>query len=167
MIGAVVEPDVAEFGLWGSFTALVGVLGLYGGLARDRLEYMMHLPELPSSWAFGRVLALMASILGTSLLLIALGFFLLWDASTSTLTLFLFPCCMLAADLIHALVQLYLQRAERLTGGSDALYYTALIPELGLQCCKLAHHLHVWYVHGLSFSVIDVLLLANLSLIHI
>ena len=69
----------------------------------------------------------MACILGTSLLLIALGLFLLWDASTSTLTLFLFPCCMLAADLIHALVQLYLQRAEQLTGGSDALYYTALI----------------------------------------
>ena len=41
---------------------------------------------------------------------------------------------------------------------------TSLLPELGMQTCKLFHHVHVWYVHGLSFSVIDVLLLANTKL---
>ena len=35
VIGAVVEPDIAELGLWGGFSAIVGVLGVYAG-ARGR-----------------------------------------------------------------------------------------------------------------------------------
>lgn len=164
VLGAVVEPDLAEFCLWGGLSASVGLLGLCAGLARDRLEYMAHLPELPSAWAFGRVIGLAASILAASFGLSALCLSLLWEAPMSTLTLFLFPCWLLCADTAHALVHVYLQRAERLAGSSDLLYYAALVPELGLQCCRLAHHLHVWYVHGLSFSVIDVLLLASTKL---
>ena len=41
------------------------------------------------------------------------------------------------------------------------LYYAAFVPELSMQAVRLCHQLHVWYVHGLAFSVIDVLLLAN------
>ena len=41
------------------------------------------------------------------------------------------------------------------------LYYASLLPELAMQAMRLAYQLHVWYVHGVSFSVIDVLLLAN------
>ena len=57
-------------GLWGGFNALIGLLGLYAGLARDRLDYMSHLPELPSVWVFARVVALALTILVLTVALI-------------------------------------------------------------------------------------------------
>ena len=41
------------------------------------------------------------------------------------------------------------------------MYYASLFPELALHALRFLHHLHVWLVHGLSLSVLDVLLLAN------
>lgn len=38
VLGAVVEPDMAEMGLWGSFSALVGLLGLYAGAPLRRTQ---------------------------------------------------------------------------------------------------------------------------------
>ena len=68
---------------------------------------------------------------------------------------------MLVADTLHALLHLYLQHHERIEGSTELSYYASLVPELSMQACRLLHQLHVWYVHGLSFTVIDVLLLAN------
>ena len=109
VLGAVVEPDLAELCLWGGFSALIGVLSLCAGLARDRLEYMMHLPELPTPWAFGRVVGFAFAIFAVSLVLNAAGIILLWEASFSTLALFLFPCWLLSIDVLHSLVHVALQ----------------------------------------------------------
>jgi hypothetical protein len=49
------------------------------------------------------------ALLTISLSLIGLGACLLWQASLSTLALFLFPSWLLAADALHALTHLYLQ----------------------------------------------------------
>ena len=131
------------------------------GLSRDRLEHMAHLPEPPSTAAFAPVIAFAIAILCSAIGLIFSVCLLLAEASASTLALFLFPAWLLSVDSMHALLHLYLQRRERVSGTSDLLYYATLVPEIGLQCCKLLHHLHVWFVHGLNFSIIDVLLFAN------
>ena len=70
---------------------------------------------------------------------------------------------MLLADAVHTLLQCALQRYERRDQQhrSSLLYYATLLPEISMQLGRLCHHLHVWYVHGLSISVISVLLLAN------
>ena len=128
VLGAVVEPDVAEFGLWGGFSLIIGVLGLYAGtpcrpllaharalshthtlvslppragLSRDRLEYMAHLPELPRTSDFAPVVALALAILTSAIGLTVCGVTLLWEATVSTLVLFLFPAMLLTADSIQ------------------------------------------------------------------
>ena len=164
VLGAVVEPDVAELLLWGSFAVFVGLLSLYSGLARDRLEYMAHLPNPPASAAFVRVVCLEVSVVLITLGSIVGGCRLMSEASISTLLLFFFPQGLLAAETLHALVHLYLQRRERHEGTSDTLYYASLVPELCMQSCRLCHQVHVWYTHGITFSIIDVLLLANAKL---
>jgi len=161
VLGAVVEPDLPELLLWLAFAAFVGCLGLYSGLCRDRLDYMAHLPEPPSRWACARLLTFLGMVLLTAGATVLNGVQLMWEAGLSTLILFMFQCCLIIADGLHTLLTFYLQRRERRQGSSDVLYYASLIPEIGMQCCRLCHHLHVWYVHGLAFSVIDVLLLAN------
>ena len=83
-----------------------------------------------------------------SVVLLAVSAALLIEASYSTIVLFLFPCWLVSADAVHGLIHIYLQRRERLPGTTDSLYYVSLIPELGMQTCKLFHHVHVWYVHG-------------------
>ena len=147
VLGAVVEPDLAELAFWSGFATIVGFLGLYSGLTRDRLEYMAHLPELPSLLSFAPVVCLALLILLLSVVLLAVSAALLIEASYSTIILFLFPCWLVSADAVHGLIHIYLQRRERLLGTTDSLYYVSLIPELGMQTCKLFHHVHVWYVH--------------------
>ena len=107
---------------------------------------MTHLPDLPRTSDFAPVVAFAFAILLAAIALIAGGITLLWDASVSTLALFLFPVWMLSVESIHALVHLHLRRRERLAGTSDLLYYVALVPEVAMQFCKLVHHVHVWYV---------------------
>ncbi|KAL1503646.1 hypothetical protein AB1Y20_012120 [Prymnesium parvum] len=161
VLGAVVEPDLAELLVWLAFAALVGFFGLYSGLCRDRLDYLSQVPDVPSRWVYVRVLSFLCAILATCVLIVVGGVMLMWEAGLSTLSLLMFQCCLIIADSTHTLMQFYLQRRERRQGSSDLLYYASLIPEVGMQCCRLCHHLHVWYVHGLAFSVIDILLLAN------
>ena len=40
IVGAVVEPDLAELLLWSCFTAVVGVIGIYSGLCRSRVKVL-------------------------------------------------------------------------------------------------------------------------------
>ena len=111
-----------------------------------------------------RVIGLQVALGGGALGLACGVTALLRDAGASALSLFLFQCALLVVDGCHTLVQWYLRRREAVAASdaaSDALYYSVLLPELWLGLCRLCHHLHVWYVHGISFSVIDVLLLAN------
>lgn len=111
VLGAVVEPDLAEFLLWLTFAAFVGFLGLCSGesnhasespllrltllsslpgLCRDRLDYLAHLPELPSSWVYFRLLFFLCTILVICILIVSCGMRLLWEAGLSTLILFMF-----------------------------------------------------------------------------
>lgn len=46
LIGAVVDADCGEMLLWSGLAVVVGLLGLYSGICKDRLEYMTHLPEV-------------------------------------------------------------------------------------------------------------------------
>ena len=164
VLGAVVEPDLAEMMLWGSFTALVCLLGMYAGLARDRIEYMAHTPTPPSRAAWVRVVGLEVCLILVVLGAVVGGVALMHEASASMLTLFFFPAALLGAETSHALVLAFLQQRERHEGSSDLMYYASLLPELSLQLCRLLHQLHLWYAHGVSFSVIDVLLFANAKL---
>jgi hypothetical protein len=122
---------------------------------------MIHLPEIPSRLAFARVVGLSCGVLGISVGLLVICMALLADTSLPTLLLFTFPCWHVTAEVLVSLTHIYLQRRERMGGSTETLYYASLVPELGMQLCRLLNHVHVWYVHGLSFSVIDVLLLAN------
>ncbi len=61
------------------------------GLARDRLEYMAHLPELPSLTDFLPVISLTLALFLHGAFLCVNAALLLREASLSTLTLLLFP----------------------------------------------------------------------------
>jgi len=166
VLGAIVEPDWAELLLWTGFAIFNGALALLSGLCRDRLDYMAHLPAVPSAWTYIRVLALQIGIISVAAAVLFLGGALLTEAGASALSLFFFQAAIILVDGFYTLMQAYLQWRERRaarsdTASSDALYYATLVPELSMQFSRLCHYLHVWYVHGLSFSVIDVLLLAN------
>ena len=161
ILGAVVEPDLPELVLWVSFSCVIGICSLYAGLARDRLEYMAHLPVAPTRWAYARIVGLQLSLLALAAYLVCAGIALLAEAGLSILLLFMFQAMCLVAEVTHALVHSYLSRRERLHGASGTLYYAALVPEIAMKALQLGHIVHVWWVHGVTFSVVDVLLLAN------
>ena len=148
---------------------MVGGLGcalsLYSGLCRDRLDYLVHLPEAPSASRLAAVLVTQLLLLATTLGLLRTLCVVFADAGVSALALLLFQPAVVLLDGLFHLVQLQLQLRERRRGGaeagSDLAYYVTLVPELGLGVSTLLHHAHLWYARGLHFSVVDVLLLAN------
>ena len=76
--------------LWAGFSAVVGVIGVYSGLCRDRLEYLCHLPNPPGAWVYARLITLQLGIIGTAATLLLGSALLLRGAGASPLLLFLF-----------------------------------------------------------------------------
>ena len=62
IVGAVVEPDLAELLLWSCFTAVVGVIGIYSGLCRSMVKAApLAVPEVGSCACSGRAWRLCAA----------------------------------------------------------------------------------------------------------
>ncbi|EOD23133.1 hypothetical protein EMIHUDRAFT_195738 [Emiliania huxleyi CCMP1516] len=121
--------------LWAVVGGLGCALSLYSGLCRDRLDYLVHLPEAPSASRLAAVLVTQLLLLATTLGLLRTLCVVFADAGVSALALLLFqPAVVLLDGLFHL---------------------------LGLGVSTLLHHAHLWYARGLHFSVVDMLLLAN------
>ena len=63
IVGAVVEPDLAELLLWSCFTAVVGIISIYSGLCRSRVKVTPRqaVPRLASCASSGRAWRLWAA----------------------------------------------------------------------------------------------------------
>uniref|UniRef100_A0A7R9W0Y7 RING-type domain-containing protein n=1 Tax=Chlamydomonas euryale TaxID=1486919 RepID=A0A7R9W0Y7_9CHLO len=51
---------------------------------------------------------------------------------------------------------------ESWEGKGAVLYYTELVADVLVQAMTLAHYLHVWFLHGLSFQLIDAILFLDI-----
>jgi hypothetical protein len=146
VVGAVVDADLPELLLWTIFTMLVGLLTLYSGLCHDRLEYLTLLPALAAG-RHRRVIGAQCALLVITVGLIVCSTLVFHEAGVSALLLLFFQCIIMLVEVGSALIQCQLQHLSRshvYDGASDALYYAALLPELGVQLARLCHHLHVW-----------------------
>ena len=182
-VAAIASGTTAESFLWAAWFGAVGFLKLFGGLAKDRYE---RLGQNPSATVADhcRNLGLVALLMAANVL----GAFhlarLTSDETATMRVLLAFDPVVIQIDLAHTLLRSSATLAERwhisrhvtVAPGATApdpspasfqwlaplLYHSEFGAEVLIHGLTLAHYCHVWYLHGLSFQVVDSIILLNI-----
>jgi len=183
----VVRPELMQIAVWLAWFSVLGFLKMFQGLARDRLE---RLNASPSATMFShlRVYAVLLFVLLFDLLWMQLCLLLFKDTGTSTFLLLLFEPLSIAFDTLQAIIvhgmqlldtwqrqnldvsarDLSLQPSERSAAGAawewrgTVVRNCSFVMDIVSLLLALGHCVHIWWLRGLAFQVVDAILFLNL-----
>ncbi|KAI3471047.1 hypothetical protein Pfo_027710 [Paulownia fortunei] len=183
----VVPPTIFQAGLWSTWLAVLCFLKMFQALARDRLERLNASPSAPP-WTYFRVYSALLLVFSVDLLWILLCL-TIYSASTSSLFLLLFfePSSIafetLQAIVVHGfqLLEIWMHHSagdsvncrlsqifDMSSTGVLGEWKGILIRNLGFfldlmtLLMALAHYLHIWWLHGMAFHLVDAVLFLNI-----
>ncbi|KAL3652489.1 hypothetical protein CASFOL_002170 [Castilleja foliolosa] len=186
----VVPPTVFQAGLWSTWLAVICFMKMFQALARDRLERLNVSPSA-TPWTYFRVYCALLLVLSIDLLWI-LACVIIYNATSSTMYLLLFfePSSIafetLEAIVVHGfqLLEIWFHHSAgdskncRLfkildisPAGSLGEWKDILIRNVGFllgmmtMLLALAHYLHIWWLHGMAFHLVDAALILNIRAI--
>eukprot|EP01018_Ginkgo_biloba_P037385 Gb_13512 [translate_table: standard] len=183
----VVQPDIVQIALWLTWFSVLGSLKMFQGLARDRLERLNASPSA-TPWTHLRVFSVLVLVLFSDLFWIQLCLMLSKSAGTSTFWLLLFEPLSIAFETLQAVMvhglQLIdtwhrytvddsvhcqgLQPSDRSAAGASWEWKGAIVRncsffmEIITLLMALGHCLHIWWLRGLAFQLVDAVLFLNL-----
>ena len=178
-IAAIASNTTVEILVWAAWFATVGFIKLFSGLARDRFDSLVSTPSA-SYFEHGRnllfVCLLMAADVSCAYHLNAL----MQGETVSKRALLMFDPVLILVDLAYTLLRSSMNLVERwhlsrVTQASAAagsgiswqwmvpfLYYAEFTTTMTTHLLTLVHYCHVWFLHGLSFQVVDSIILLNI-----
>ncbi|KAL8520019.1 hypothetical protein ACS0TY_010817 [Phlomoides rotata] len=183
----VVPPTIFQASLWSTWLAVLCFLKMFQALARDRLERLNASPSA-TPWAYFRVYSALLLVFTVDLLWILLCL-TIYSATTSSMFLLLFfePFSIafetLQAIVVHGfqLLDIWMHHSAgdssncRLfkifnmsSAGSLGEWKGILSRNLGFfldmmtLLMALAHYLHIWWLHGMAFHLVDAVLFLNI-----
>ncbi|KAG8390247.1 hypothetical protein BUALT_Bualt01G0063900 [Buddleja alternifolia] len=183
----IVPPTTFQAGLWSTWLAVLCFLKMFQALARDRLERLNASPSV-TPWAYFRVYSALLLVLSVDLLWILLCVTIYIETSSSMYLLLFFEPSSIAFETLQAIVVHGFQFLEiwlhdsaddsadcRLlksfniySAGSLGELKGILIRNFGFfldmmtLLMALAHYLHIWWLHGMAFHLVDVILFMNI-----
>lgn len=186
-LALIAQPDVMQITLWLVWFSVLGFLKVFQGLAKDRLERLNASPAA-TLYAHGRVFAVLVLVLMSSLFWIQLCSFMFKDMGVNTLLLLLFEPLSMAFDTLQAVVvhgvQLYdtwlrhtvdevpqcgqIGPSERSAAAASWEWRGLLVQNFSFAMdvvsylLALSHCLHIWWLRGLAFKLVDGVLFLNL-----
>ncbi|KAL6529522.1 E3 ubiquitin protein ligase rin2 [Orobanche gracilis] len=185
-----IPPTMFQAGLWLTWLAVLCFLKMFQALARDRLERLNVSPSA-TPWAYFRVYSALLLVLFIDLLWILLCL-IIYNATSSPMFLLLFfePSSIafetLQAIVVHGfqLLEIWFHHSAgditswRLSkifdispAGSLGEWKGTLNRNLGVfldmmtMLMALAHYLHIWWLHGMAFHLVDAVLFLNIRAI--
>lgn len=183
----VVPPTVFQAGLWSTWLGVLCFLKMFQALARDRLERLNASPSA-TPWTYFRVYSALLLVLSVDLLWILLCLTIHNAASSSMFLLLFFEPLSIAFETLQAIVvhgfqllEIWLHHSAvdgascRLSkifdvspAGSLGEWKGILIRNFGFfldmmtMLMALAHYLHIWWLHGMAFHLVDAVLFLNI-----
>ncbi|PIN22400.1 E3 ubiquitin ligase [Handroanthus impetiginosus] len=183
----VVPPTVFQAGLWSSWLGVLCFLKMFQALARDRLERLNASPSA-TPWTYFRVYSALLLVFSIDLLWMMLCLSIYSATSSSTFLLLFFEPLSIAFETLQAIVvhgfqllEIWLHHSAgdgancRLSkifdispAGSLWEWKGILIRNLGFfldmmtMLMALAHYLHIWWLHGMAFHLVDAVLFLNI-----
>ncbi|KAL3699715.1 hypothetical protein R1sor_017737 [Riccia sorocarpa] len=183
----VVQPEMMAVAFWLAWFAVFGFLKMFQGLARDRLERLNASPTA-TVLSHARVFAVLVLVLLSDMFWMRLCMWLFKDTGTSTFLLLFFEPLSIAFDTLQAVVvhgiQLFdtwqrhnlgtfsytptIQASERSAAGAAWEWRATVVRNWSFAMdivsliLALGHCVHIWWLRGLAFQVVDAILFLNL-----
>ncbi|KAF9349082.1 hypothetical protein BGX26_012578 [Mortierella sp. AD094] len=161
-VGAILEPRWEGLLIWTAWFTVLGFLRVFSMLCRDRFEYLTVSPNIPI-----RVHVKILSMLMMILTLNIAWFVFCISVFRSMLLLLSFECLTLFLDTIQTLVKYVIHLGDLSRQGPCesrrmVQYYTEFVTDTMILVTTLGHYLHIMYLHGISFTLIDAVLFLNM-----
>ena len=161
-VGAMLEHGVGGVTMWISWVALACFLKSFAMLGRDRVEYLLNVNGVEKS----RPLVLVVLVFLTSTA-IAVSIMLWAPVSVSLGLLLIFDCVNVDIDCLHTFAKVAVFHYDAKQNGDweergHYLYMVDVGSESLLLLASLLHYAHLLYLLGISFTLIDVILLLNM-----
>ncbi|CAH4028989.1 unnamed protein product [Pieris brassicae] len=149
-----------ELLLWCAWFTLLGALTLLTQLAKDRFEYLSSSPT-SSSWAHGRLVALLAGelIAGATLMAVAVRWGL--PAGRDTFAFMAAECVIAMVPCVHVVARFVL-RARGVDTAGSAAYYTHLVFDAVGLVAETGHVAHMVVHSNAVVSMASMVLLMQL-----
>ncbi|XP_031502917.1 E3 ubiquitin protein ligase RIN2-like isoform X2 [Nymphaea colorata] len=186
-IPLVIHPDFFQAIFWMAWFMVISSLKLFEGLAKERLERLNASPST-TPWIYSRVYLVLLSVLFSDILWIRLCVMVYRASESSSCLLLLFEPLGIAFETMQAIMVHGLQLVDtynrcsmdrnegchgnRLFDGSGLgslwEWKDMLIRNFGFVLdvmtllMAMGHYMHIWWLHGLSFHLIDAVLFLNL-----
>ncbi|CAN8273950.1 unnamed protein product [Cochlearia groenlandica] len=183
----VIPPTIFQGVLWSVWLTVLCTLKMFQALARDRLERLNASPS-STPWTYFRVYSVLFFVLCVDMLWIKLSLMTYNTIGSSVYLLLLFEPCSIAFETLQALLihgfQLLdmwinhlavknsdCQRSkflDSMTAGSLLEWKGLLNRNLGFfldmatLVMALGHYLHIWWLHGIAFHLVDAVLFLNI-----
>jgi hypothetical protein len=175
-VGAVLEPDIYEICVWGSYFSMTGFLKLLGFVCKERAEYQAVIPGV-SPRDRAKLAALLSCVLSID---VCLGYGVLVvfaETDESTKLLLLFEPLVIALRTMLTLVKHAVcaasvaasEEAEHTDDGDEvnacpSLYYVDFAVNLIVGMLSILHYFQIWVLNGVSFTIIDGILFLNMRI---
>ncbi|XP_019200463.1 PREDICTED: E3 ubiquitin protein ligase RIN2 [Ipomoea nil] len=183
----VVPPTIFQAGLWSTWLVVLCSLKMFQALARDRLDRLNASPTA-TPWNYFRVYSMLLLVLSLDLFWIKLCLTIYSTISSPIYLLLFFEPLSIAfetlqAILVHGfqLLDIWLHhssgdiansRMSKLfdvsAAGSFLEWKCVLIRNVGFfldmmtLLMALAHYVHIWWLHGMAFHLMDAVLFLNI-----
>ena len=168
-IPIIIEPALEDFAAWLAWFAVTGQLKVLATLARERIKFLgSALPGSVDRRGCARVVGLLVAItvaMAGWASCVCIG--LAGEIGSQLVLIMLFDCLTIALELAKAAVECSAHVHERI--GDDACgvsfercstnkYYALFALDTTASVSRLAHYGQVWMMHGVSFSLVDLIL---------
>ncbi|KAG0219732.1 hypothetical protein BGX33_001049 [Mortierella sp. NVP41] len=161
-VGAILEPRWEELLIWTAWFTILGFLRVFSMLCRDRFEYLTVSPNIPIK-VHVKILTMLTMILVSNIA----WFVFCISVFRSMLLLLSFECFTLLLDTVQTLVKYVIHLGDLSRQGPCesrrmVQYYTEFSTDTMILVTTLGHYLHIMYLHGISFTLIDAVLFLNM-----
>ena len=167
-VAAVVPLELRELVCWFAFFSLVAALRVVIIVARERFTSVTVQPTAGAD-VFVRLIGVMLGVCIVDVLVAASVWLVLLrgDAGASVQCLMLFEHVVLLLGSLKAggkyvIHLLGLQRESAWEERNSYLYYCEFVFECLIQLLTIVHYVHVWWLYGLSVTIIDLFLFLHL-----
>ncbi|GMP24067.1 hypothetical protein CsSME_00001461 [Camellia sinensis var. sinensis] len=181
----VVPPTIFQVGLWSTWLIILCSLKMFQALARDRLERLNASPSA-TPWTYFRVYSVLLLVISSDLLWIKLCLGIYNTLESAMFLLLFFEPLSIAFETLQAVVvhgfqllDIWLHHSagnrtncQKLfdisAAGSLWEWKCIIIRNLGFfldmmtLLMALGHYVHIWWLHGMSFHLVDVVLFLNI-----
>ncbi|KAF7824853.1 E3 ubiquitin protein ligase RIN2 [Senna tora] len=183
----IVPSTIYQAGLWSSWMIVLCSLKMFQALARDRLERLNASPSA-RPWTYGRVYSALLLVFLVDVFWIRLCLVIYKTYRSSMLLLLFYEPFSIAFETLQALLvhgfqflDIWLHHSacnntdsrrsklfDTLAAGSLMEWKGSLIRNLGFlldmgtSLMSLGHYLHIWWLHGMAFHLVDAVLFLNI-----